>query len=156
MTVSSVVTSQSIVTNSELSFDQQVFEQVPMQSHLNSEYPSVEHLRAKAKSRMPAFAYDYLAGGCFSEVNLARNSSDIRKVQLKPWYLRDFDGADQKTELFGETYDAPFGVAPVGCIDHRLSISAKAVRDGTNETSLWGLRRCLLAVVRCLPAVLLN
>lgn len=63
---------------------------------------------------MPGFAYDYLAAGCFTEVNLARNSSDIRKVQLKPWYLRDFDGADQKTELFGEIYDAPFGVAPVG------------------------------------------
>ena len=85
-----------------------------MSSHFNSEYPSADHLRAKAKSRMPGFAYDYLAAGCFSEVNLARNSSDIRKVQLKPWYLRDFDGADQKTELFGVTYDAPFGVAPVG------------------------------------------
>ena len=85
-----------------------------MHSHFNSEYPSVDHLRAKAKSRMPGFAYDYLAAGCFTEVNLARNNSDIRKVQLKPWYLRDFDGADQTTELFGETYDAPFGVAPVG------------------------------------------
>ena len=63
---------------------------------------------------MPGFAYDYLAAGCFTDVNLARNSSDIRKVQLKPWYLRDFDGAVQKTELFGEIYDAPFGVAPVG------------------------------------------
>lgn len=85
-----------------------------MDSHFNSEYPSVEHLRARAKSRMPGFAYDYLTAGCFTEINLARNISDIRKVQLKPWYLRDFDGADQKTELFGETYAAPFGVAPVG------------------------------------------
>lgn len=64
---------------------------------------------------MPGFAYDYLAAGCFTEVNLARNNSDIRKVQLKPWYLRDFDGADQSTELFGETYDAPFGVARLDC-----------------------------------------
>ena len=85
-----------------------------MQQHFNSEYPSVEHLRRKAKSRLPGFAYDYLAAGCFTEVNLARNTSDIRKVQLKPWYLRDFGGADQTTELFGEVYDAPFGVAPVG------------------------------------------
>ena len=84
-----------------------------MESHFNSEYSSVEYLRAKAKSRMPGFAYDYLAAGCFSEVNLARNASDIRQVQLKPWYLRDFAGAEQTTELFGETYDAPFGVAPV-------------------------------------------
>ena len=85
-----------------------------MESHFNSEYPSVEHLRAKARSRMPSFAYDYLTAGCFGEVNLARNSSDIREVQLKPWYLRDFAGADQTTELFAEVYDAPFGIAPVG------------------------------------------
>lgn len=85
-----------------------------MQTHFNSEYPSVDHLRAKAKSRMPGFAYDYLTAGCFTEINLARNNDDIRKVQLRPWYLREFDGADQSTELFGETYAAPFGVAPVG------------------------------------------
>lgn len=85
-----------------------------MQTHFNSEYPSVDHLRAKAKSRMPGFAYDYLTAGCFTEINLARNNDDIRKVQLRPWYLREFDGADQSTKLFGETYAAPFGVAPVG------------------------------------------
>ena len=85
-----------------------------MTSHFNSEYPSVDHLHGRARRRMPGFAYDYLSAGCFGEVNLARNKSDIGSVQLKPWYLRDFDGADQTTELFGETYDAPFGVAPVG------------------------------------------
>ncbi len=83
-------------------------------SRFNSEYPSAEHLMAKARRRMPGFAYDYLTGGCFSEVNLDRNIADIRNIQLKPWYLGDFDGASQETELFGETYDSAFGVAPVG------------------------------------------
>jgi L-lactate dehydrogenase (cytochrome) len=81
---------------------------------MNSEYPSIEYLAERAKKRMPGFAYDYLSGGCFSEINLARNTSDIREVQLEPRYLADFKGADQKTTLFGKTYDAPFGVAPVG------------------------------------------
>ncbi len=85
-----------------------------MAEHFISGYPSVEHLIKKAKSRMPGFAYDYLAGGCFTEVNLDVNKQDIRDVQLKPWYLRDYAGSELKTELFGETYDAPFGVAPVG------------------------------------------
>ena len=53
-----------------------------MKEHFNSEYPSVQHLIAKAKKRMPGFAFDYLAGGCFSEVNLKRNNADIREVQL--------------------------------------------------------------------------
>lgn len=85
-----------------------------MAEHFKSEYPSVEHLISKAKSRMPGFAYDYLAGGCFTEVNLDVNKKDIRDVQLKPWYLRDYAGSSLETELFGEIYDAPFGVAPVG------------------------------------------
>jgi len=63
---------------------------------------------------MPGFAFDYLAGGCFSEVNLERNNAEIKEVQLKPWYLNDYDEASQKTELFGKTYDAPFGMAPIG------------------------------------------
>ena len=74
----------------------------------------MEHLIAKAKKRMPGFAFDYLAGGCFSDINLKCNSSDLKNVQLKPWYLREFAGASQKTELFGRSYDAPFGMAPVG------------------------------------------
>lgn len=81
---------------------------------MNSNYPSIELLMEKAKKRMPGFAYDYLSGGCFSEINLSRNTSEIRDVQLRPTYLRDYSGASQKTQLFGEEYDAPFGIAPVG------------------------------------------
>jgi L-lactate dehydrogenase (cytochrome) len=92
----------------------------------NSNYPSIEALKARAKQRMPGFAYDYLDGGCFSEVNLQRNTSDIRDVQLKPYYLRDYAGASQKTELFGKTYDAPFGIAPVG-LQKRLLRSPRAM-----------------------------
>ena len=85
-----------------------------MKNEIDSRFPSVELLKKRAKQRMPGFAYDYLAGGCFSEVNLARNNSDIRDIQLQPYYLRDYPGANQKTTLFGEEYDAPFGIAPVG------------------------------------------
>jgi len=82
--------------------------------HFNSALPSVEHLRDRARRRMPGFAFDYLTAGCFSDINVARNTADIREVQLEPTYLDEFEGADQTTELFGETYAAPFGVAPVG------------------------------------------
>ena len=49
-----------------------------------------------------------------SEVNLERNTREIREVQLRPYYLRDYPGASMKTRLFGEEYDAPFGIAPIG------------------------------------------
>lgn len=85
-----------------------------MEDSFSSRYPSIEHLRLGAKRRMPGFAFDYLEGGCFSEINLRRNTSEIRDVQLRPYYLRNFSGASQKTEIFGRTYDAPFGIAPIG------------------------------------------
>ena len=85
-----------------------------MDLNYNSNYPSIEDLRSRAKKRIPRFAFEYLDGGCNSEVNLRRNTSDIRDVQLKPYYLRTFNGSSQNTELFGKLYDAPFGIAPIG------------------------------------------
>jgi L-lactate dehydrogenase (cytochrome) len=85
-----------------------------MSDAFHSEYPSIEHLRERARQRLPRFAFEYLEGGCFSEVNLRRNIDEIRELQLKPWYLNDFAGASMKTELFGRSYNAPFGIAPIG------------------------------------------
>lgn len=81
---------------------------------INTEYPSVEWLRKKARQRMPAFAFEYLDGGCNEDINLYRNTADLREVQLEPRYIRTFKGADTKARLFGVEYDAPFGIAPVG------------------------------------------
>lgn len=67
---------------------------------IDSRYPSIEHLRERARQRMPRFAFEYLEGGCNSEVNLRRNTEEIRQIQLKPWYLRDYAGSDLRTELF--------------------------------------------------------
>jgi len=85
-----------------------------MKSHFDRRYPSVAELRLKAKKRMPGFAFEYLDGGCFSDINLRRNTAEIRETQLKPKYLGDYAGSSLKTELFGHTYDAPFGIAPIG------------------------------------------
>lgn len=85
-----------------------------MEIAYNPNYPTVEDLRKKAKKRIPGFAFDYLDGGCNSEINLRRNTAEIREVQLKTYYLRNFSGASMEATLFGKTYSAPFGVAPVG------------------------------------------
>ena len=80
----------------------------------NSQYPSIDDLRNKAMKRIPKFAFEYLDGGCNEDVNLIRNTSDLREVQLKPNYLKSYHGSSMKTKLFGVEYDAPFGIAPVG------------------------------------------
>jgi len=80
----------------------------------NADYPSIDDLRNKAKSKIPRFAFEYLDGGCNEDVNLFRNTADIRALELLPFYIRDFKETSLKKELFGHTYDAPFGIAPVG------------------------------------------
>lgn len=80
----------------------------------NPDYPSVQDLKAKAKKRIPKFAFDYLEGGCNEDVNLARNRSDLQNVQLMPNYLKKFTGIDMTVNLFGHKYDAPLGISPIG------------------------------------------
>ena len=80
----------------------------------NPRYPSIEDLRAKAKKRIPKFAFEYLDGGCNEDISLYKNTIELRKIEMKPRYLVPFQGANLKTELFGHQYEAPFGISPVG------------------------------------------
>ena len=80
----------------------------------NSQYPSIGDLRTKAKKRIPKFAFEYLDGGCNEDTNLIKNTAEIREVELLPQYLTKHSGSSLKTTLFGQVYDAPFGIAPVG------------------------------------------
>ena len=85
-----------------------------MKSTINYRYPCVESLREKSKKRIPKFAFEYLDGGCNEDINLHKNTAQIREVELLPRYIRDYNSSSLKTILFGQEYDAPFGIAPVG------------------------------------------
>ncbi|NQZ77411.1 MAG: alpha-hydroxy-acid oxidizing protein [Ekhidna sp.] len=80
----------------------------------NKKYPSIEDLIIKAKEKIPKFAFEYLDGGCNEDVNLFKNTKEIRDVELVPEYISTYNESQMFTELFGITYDAPFGIAPVG------------------------------------------
>ena len=85
-----------------------------MKWQYNSNYPSIDDLIKKAKKKIPKFAFEYLDGGCNEDVNLYKNTAELRQIELQPYYLTKHTGSDMKTELFGHVYDAPFGIAPVG------------------------------------------
>jgi L-lactate dehydrogenase (cytochrome) len=85
-----------------------------MTKEFNTNYPSIDDLRTKAQKNIPKFAFEYLDGGCNEDVNLHRNVSELREVQLKPQYIKKFNGYSIKTKLLGIEYDAPFGIAPIG------------------------------------------
>jgi L-lactate dehydrogenase (cytochrome) len=80
----------------------------------NMDYPGMDDIIRKAKQRIPRFAFEYMDGGCNEDVNLIKNTEELRQVELLPYYLSDHAGSDLSTTLFGHTYDAPFGVSPIG------------------------------------------
>ena len=85
-----------------------------MAAAFDSRFPSIDDLRTRAKQRIPKFAFEYLDGGCNEEVNLRKNTEDLQQIELVPRYLRDHQPPHLETTLFGHTYSAPFGVAPIG------------------------------------------
>ncbi|EDM45106.1 FMN-dependent alpha-hydroxy acid dehydrogenase [unidentified eubacterium SCB49] len=85
-----------------------------MEIKINPKYPSVTDLRKRAMVKMPKFAFEYLDGGCNEDINLDKNRTDLQKIELMPQYLSKFDTSNLEAELFGHTYAAPFGIAPVG------------------------------------------
>lgn len=85
-----------------------------MNAHYDSRLPTVDDLRERACRRIPRFAFEYLDGGCNEDINLRRNTTDLREIDLTPQYLTEHRGSDMRTELFGQAYDAPFGIAPIG------------------------------------------
>ncbi|MCU0346413.1 MAG: alpha-hydroxy-acid oxidizing protein [Saprospiraceae bacterium] len=85
-----------------------------MEIAYNPQYPAIEDLRERARRRIPRFAFEYLDGGCNEDVNLRKNTEEIRQVELRPYYLSPHTASDTRCELFGQVYDAPFGIAPIG------------------------------------------
>lgn len=65
----------------------------------NPRYPSVEDLRDRAKKRIPRFVFEFLDGGCNENINLHKNTSEIREVELKPFYVGQKKESELTTEL---------------------------------------------------------
>lgn len=77
----------------------------------------IDDLRRLAQRRIPRFAFDLVDGGAESERNLRRNVEAFEEVQLTPRYMIDVSQIDTRVELFGQTFDAPFGMAPIGMLN---------------------------------------
>ena len=81
---------------------------------LMNRYPGVFDLEEKARKRLPFVAWEYLQTGTGYEVSVKRNREKLNAITLLPRFMKGEIIPDIKTELFGKTYQAPFGVAPVG------------------------------------------
>jgi isopentenyl diphosphate isomerase/L-lactate dehydrogenase-like FMN-dependent dehydrogenase len=78
---------------------------------------SIDDLRLRSKRRIPRFAFDLVDGGAENERNLRRNSEAFEEVELTPRYMVDVSQPDTQATLFGQTFAAPFGMAPIGMLN---------------------------------------
>ena len=81
---------------------------------LRHQFPAIRYLEARAKRRMPKFAWEFYDSGTGADVAAQRNMAAFDQVTLTPRFMRGQFDPDTRTTLFGEDYAVPFGVAPVG------------------------------------------
>ncbi len=95
-------------------------------------YPRVEDLAQKAKRRIPHVAWEYLTSGTGDENLLNQNTRAFNDIQFLPRFCKGPLKAEIGTTLFGQNYNAPIGIAPVGLtglmwpkVEHDLAATAR-------------------------------
>ena len=68
----------------------------------------------KARRVLPRPIYSYVTGGVETNASLRGNRAVFDEIGFVPKPLVDTTARTMKTELFGRTYNAPFGFAPMG------------------------------------------
>lgn len=81
---------------------------------LMNRYPAISDLRKKGLDRIPKVSKAYLEQGTDNDETLILNRSDFAKIRFPPRFLKGELNISTKTNLFGQVYSSPFGVAPVG------------------------------------------
>jgi L-lactate dehydrogenase (cytochrome) len=74
----------------------------------------VADFRTAARRRVPHFLFEYIDGGSYQQVSLARNVEDLAAISLDQRVLRDVSAIDPSITLFGQRLNLPLLLAPVG------------------------------------------
>jgi L-lactate dehydrogenase (cytochrome) len=77
-------------------------------------YLALQDFIDQARKVLPRPIYGYVTGGVEDNASLRGNRSAFDEIGFVPKPLIDTTARSMKTELFGRTYNAPFGFAPMG------------------------------------------
>ena len=112
-----------------------------------------------AKRRLPRLAFDFIEGAAGREVATRRNQTRFDEITLQPRVMEDVGTRSLETRFLGQSYDLPFGIAPMGmcnlawpgadrafseaakgfnlpvCLSSAASCSIEDMRDWTGENS---------------------
>lgn len=78
---------------------------------------SPQALEEKARKKMSAKAFAYVAGGAGKELTVKRNRDAFAQYQIKPRMLRDVSDYDTSVSFLGHDLPAPILLSPVGVLD---------------------------------------
>jgi len=77
-------------------------------------YLALQDFIDQARKVLPRPIYGYITGGVENNISLRGNREVFDEIGFVPKPLVDTTQRSMKTELFGKTYSAPFGFAPMG------------------------------------------
>ena len=86
----------------------------PEHHKLKRRFPTALDLRARARKRMPNFAFEYVDGGAGADTGIARNWGALDSIEMVPRYGKLVGPPPTDVELFGRAYSAPIGISPIG------------------------------------------
>ena len=75
---------------------------------------NVMDFEVAARRVLPPAHWGYLATGTDDEVTLKANMAAYRQIQIRPRRLVDASRADLSVQVFGETWETPIFICPVG------------------------------------------
>ncbi|MFT9159999.1 MAG: alpha-hydroxy acid oxidase [Acetobacter sp.] len=86
-----------------------------MQSSRNLDrFLALKDFEQPARKRLPRPLFGYVSGAAEDSATLHANADAFNDVDLVPRVLVDVSARSQNVTLFGRTYSAPFGIAPMG------------------------------------------
>lgn len=75
---------------------------------------ALDDFEAAARRYLPRPIFGYVSNGAEANWSLDDNRAAFAEYGFVPRALRDVSERSQQTTLFGQSYDAPFGIAPMG------------------------------------------
>lgn len=84
----------------------------PVRKH--ADLLALDDFERHAKRRVPGMIHQYIAGAVETGASRRRAAEAYGEYRLMPQMFRDVSGRDLRVDLFGKTWAAPFGIAPLG------------------------------------------
>jgi len=81
---------------------------------MRNRFYSVSDARIAARRRMPRVMFDYVDGAAGNEFANHNNCQQLAGIRLLPRVLRQVNNRRLDTEILGQQFSTPFGIAPMG------------------------------------------